>query len=166
MTTSYVRTTVYLSDNQLSKIRTAAKAGREVTIRIDPGKRSNQTLYLTATQARKTRTSNTPVNIKLSKSQLGKQGGFIFTIPALLAGIGAAAGTASAAAGIAKAVQSNKHNKKIESETRRHNVVVEKLMQAKRGGGGKKKSVRGTGVFVPFGRAEAQARRRQPLIFN
>lgn len=162
--TTYVRTTVYLSPNQMGKIRAAAKAGREVAIRIDPGKRANQALYLTATQAQKIKSARAPVNVKLSKSQLGKQGGFIFTVPAILAGIGAAASVAGASAGIAKAVQGNRHNKKMETETKRHNVAVEKLMQTtaaatKRVAGVKKKL--GGGVFLPFGEAEHQRLRRR-----
>ena len=59
-----------------------------------------------------------------------KSGGFIITIPTLLAGIGAVASMAGAAGGIAKAVNDKKHNDKMESEAKRHNKKVENLLLA------------------------------------
>ena len=60
-----------------------------------------------------------------------KKGGFIFTVPALLAGLGAAGSLAGGAAGIATAVNKTKAANKLLEETKRHN----KAMEAKSGKG-------------------------------
>lgn len=60
----------------------------------------------------------------MSKEEV-KKGGFIFTVPALLAGLGAAGSLAGGAAGIATAVNKNKASKKLLEETKRHNQVME-----------------------------------------
>jgi hypothetical protein len=88
-------------------------------------------LYLTQTQVNslnQAKSNGVSKDIKLSKSQL-KYGGFIITVPTLLAGIGAAANMAGAAGGITKAVLDKKHNDKIEKENQRHNKEVEKLLK-------------------------------------
>jgi hypothetical protein len=85
-------------------------------------------LFLTQTrvnQLNKAKSSGSTKDVKLSKTQLSKNGGFIITIPAILAAIGAAASMAGAAGGIAKAVNDKKHNIKTESKTKRHNKEVE-----------------------------------------
>lgn len=110
----YIRHNVHLSENQLKKLNTASKAKRSVSIRIDPTIRSNYQLYLTSRQIEKLK-KNRPVDITLSKTQLQKNGGFIFSVPAILAGIGAAASVATGAANIVKAVNEKKHQKKVES---------------------------------------------------
>lgn len=60
---------------------------------------------------------------------MSKNGGFIITIPTLLAGLGAAASMAVAAGGITKAVNVKKHNDKTESEAKRHNKEMEKYLK-------------------------------------
>ena len=49
-----------------------------------------------------------------------KKGGFIFTVAALLAGLGAVGSLAGWAAGIATAVQKSKAASKLLKETKRH----------------------------------------------
>jgi hypothetical protein len=149
--TNYVKTPVYLTDYQLRKL----KSNEPCSIRIDPAKKSNHHLFLTQTQVNqlnKAKSSGTTKDVKLSKTQLSKNGGFIITIPALLAGIGAAASMAGAAGGIAKAVNDKKHNDKTESEAKRHNKEVENLLKAtkamKIGKGAYLPKKNGTGAFL------------------
>jgi hypothetical protein len=137
---SYIRHDVYLTDGQMDKLRAAAKAGDSATVRIDPTVRPNRHLYLTATQIKKLKATQTPKDIKLSKTQLIKNGGFIISIPALLAGLGAAAGIASGAAGVARAVNTKKHESKMEAEAARHNKNVESMLR---------KAAAGKGAFLP-----------------
>lgn len=137
---SYIKHDVYLTDGQMEKLRAAAKAGTSVTIRIDPTVRANRHLYLTATQIKKLKSSQAPKDIKISKTQLIKNGGFIISIPALLAGLGAAAGIAGSAAGVARAVNAKKHEAKMEAEAARHNKNVEAML---------KKAASGKGAFLP-----------------
>ena len=54
-----------------------------------------------------------------------KEGGFLISIPLLLAGIGAAAGVAGAGASIAKAVQDKKAHDTALAEQKRHNKNLE-----------------------------------------
>ncbi len=75
---------------------------------------------------------------------MSKNGGFIITIPTLLAGIGAAASMAGAAGGIAKAVNDKKHNDRTESEAKRHNKEVENLLKAT-----KAMKISGKGAYLP-----------------
>ena len=119
---SYIRHNVHLSESQLSKLRAAGNKKEPVTITIDPQVRGNFQLYLTKTQINKLQKGK-PAQITLSKTQLIKNGGFIFSIPAILAGIGAAAGIAT---GIAKTVNEKKHQDKMEAEQKRHNLAMEK----------------------------------------
>lgn len=113
----YVRYSVYLSKNQLEKIRAAAKKGEGVNVRIDPTIRGNSELYLTERQIKKLKTGKAH-DLTLSKTQLKKNGGFIFSIPAIIAGISAVAGIASSAANIARAVNQKKHEKLVEEQNR------------------------------------------------
>ena len=106
----FLRHSVYLSDNQLKKIHSAAKNKTPVTIRIDPRNRGNHYLYLTQTQVNSLK-KGTPKDITISRSGLTKQGGFVFSIPAILAGIGAAASVAGGAANVARAINEKKHQK-------------------------------------------------------
>ena len=137
----YKKRSLYLTTNQLAKIRAANGANRAVTIRVestplrDSSKRVKVDMYLTDTQIKKIR-SGKPVDITLSKTQLKKNGGFVFSIPAILAGLGAAAGMASSAATIAKAVNSKKHEKRMENMAKTHNKKLENLL-------------RGKGIFLP-----------------
>ena len=128
---SYIRHTVHLSESQLSKLRSASEKKEPVTISIDPIVRGNFQLYLTKTQIEKLKKGK-PVHIKLSKSQLIKNGGFLFTIPAILAGLGTAAGIAT---GIAKTVNDKKYQDKMEAETKRHNLAMEAKSRIKKGKG-------------------------------
>ena len=86
----YVRHAVHLTENQIKKIQSSIKKNKSVTIRIDPSIRANRHLYLTDRQIKSLK-GGKPKDITLSMTQLKKNGGFIFSIPAILAGIGAAA---------------------------------------------------------------------------
>jgi hypothetical protein len=68
-----------------------------------------------------------------------KKGGFIFTVPAMLAAAGALGSLAGGAAGIANAVNKKKNSDKLLNETIRHNKTMEGkgLIKNQRGGGGK-----------------------------
>lgn len=123
----YVKTRVHLSEGQLSKLRLAAKKNTSVHVDIDPKLVSNFDLYLTSRQVNKFNKGK-PFRLTLSGSQLSRNGGFIFSIPALIAGIASLAGAAS---GIAKAVNEKKHQNAVEEEMKRHNTSVENLLKAK-----------------------------------
>ena len=148
---SYLRYDVYLTDGQWDKVRAAAKAGREVSVRIDPSIRANRHLYLTASQIKKLKKGDGPKDIKLSRTQIVKNGGLIFSIPALLAGLGAIGGLAGSAASVAKAVGTKRHEKKMETEARRHNKQVEDMLRKASGKGAylPRKYVSGEGAFLP-----------------
>lgn len=72
-----------------------------------------------------------------------KTGGFVFTIPALMAGIGAAASLAGGASGIATAVNKKKAADKMLQETKRHNKAMEG-----RGISLKKRTRTGKGLYL------------------
>ena len=129
---SFIKHNVYLTDFQLNKMRLAAKKKVPVHLDINPNQKSNFELYLTQRQITKLNKGKN-ARIKLSKSQLVKNGGFIFTIPALLAGISTIAGVTSAASAVAKAVNAKKHENQTELEQKRHNAEMEKLLQKKTG---------------------------------
>jgi len=154
--TNYVKTPVFLTEYQLKKL----KLNEPCSLRIDPNKKANHSLILTQTQVNqlnKAKSSGTSKDIKLTKTQMSKNGGFLITIPAILAAIGAAASVAGAAGGVVKAVNDRKHNDKTESEAKRHNKEVENLLKAtkamKIGKGaylpGSKKNCNGKGSFLP-----------------
>lgn len=84
----YVKTKVYLSDNQIGKIKSAFKNNQEVTLQINKSKPPNYDLHLTNTQLNQIEKGK---RIKLSKTQLEKTGGFLpFLIPLLTSlGLGA-----------------------------------------------------------------------------
>lgn len=73
-----------------------------------------------------------------------KKGGFIFTIPALLAAAGALGGLAGGASGIASAVNKKKSADKLLAETERHN----KVMESKKGDGLFLKPFKGKGLHL------------------
>ena len=96
--------------------------------------------------------------LNLSQSQVRKMtekfGGFVITLPAILGAISAFVGTAGASAGIAKAVNDNKHHTKSEKEQLRHNKIMEaeqkkmaKALVQSRGSGSYFKKSRGKGLF-------------------
>ena len=129
---SFIKHNVYLTDFQLNKLRLAAKKKEQVHLDINPNNKPNFELYLTQRQITKLNKGKT-ARINLSKSQLVKNGGFIFTIPTILAGIGALAGVTSAASAVAKAVNAKKHENRTELEQKRHNAEMEKLLSKKTG---------------------------------
>lgn len=135
----YFKRSVYLSPGQLVKLKQGKKLGRQVTLRIDPTiGRGNVDLYLTQTQINKLNKNKRPVNIHLSVTQMQKQGGFVITIPTLLAGLSAAGALAGGSAAVANAVHRKKHQAKTEKETARHNKAMEKIAAS-----------RGAGLYLP-----------------
>lgn len=131
---TYFKKSLYLTDGQLKKISAAAHNDRSVTIRVDPTIRGTHELYLTQRQLDKLSDNDTH-DLTLSKTQLSKNGGFVITIPTLLAGLSAAAAISGAAGGIAKTVNQKKHQTKMETETKRHNAKMEGLLAGKKGKG-------------------------------
>jgi len=127
---TYIKQTVHLSDGQLTKLRLAAKKKTTVTIDLNPSLPGNFELYLTQRQINKFK-NGIPFRLHLSPNQLGKNGGFFFTIPAILAAIGAVSGIAGAASNIAKTVSEKKHQTAVEEEQIRHNQEVENLLKVK-----------------------------------
>jgi hypothetical protein len=126
----YVKQRVHLSENQISKLRAAAKKKEKLSLDINPKLQGNFDLYLTQRQVNKFQKGST-CRIDLSPTQLKKNGGFIFTIPAILAAVGAISSIAGAASGIAKTVAEKKHQEAVESEQARHNTAVENLLKVK-----------------------------------
>ena len=123
----YTNSKVYLSVNQLKKIKQAVKKGTSVNLRIDPKMKSNTSLLLTEDQNAKL-LQGKPFNVKMSITQvkaLSKHGGFLITIPTLLAAAGAIGSLAGGAAGIAKAVNDKKVADKQLKEVIRHNKAME-----------------------------------------
>ena len=146
--TTYINSPIHLTESQLRKL----KLNEPCIVRIDPSKKANHHLLLTHTQVNQlnnAKSAGTSKDLKISKTQLDKNGGFIITIPTLLAGIGAAASMAGAAGGIAKAVNDKKHNDKMESEAKRHNKKVENLLLASSGKGVYLPKKSAKGVFLP-----------------
>lgn len=86
--------------------------------KIKEGKGIN--LTLTTTQMRKIKSS--------PKEHIG---GFIFTIPAILAALGAVGSLAGGAAAIAKTVVDAKKNKEELGEQKRHNLAIEEKQGGK-----------------------------------
>ena len=119
---SYLRYNVSLSESQKKKLASAIKAGKGVTIRLSYNELtgSNPILVTSQQQAKinKAKLQKKGVQLKFSKTQLSKQGGFLpflaAAIPALVAaGKAAALGAAGAAGaaglkGIVDAVQNGK----------------------------------------------------------
>ena len=119
---SYLRHSVSLSESQKKKLASAIKTGKGETIRLsyDELTGSNPILVTSQQQAKinKAKLQKKGVQLKFSKTQLSKQGGFLpflaAAIPALVAaGKAAALGAAGAAGaagvkGIVDAVQKGK----------------------------------------------------------
>ena len=152
MSNNFIKHKIHLTTTQLSKLRRAFSTKQSVTLRIDPKKAANYELYLTRTQILQLQ-GGKPRDIKFSKSQLIKQGGLIISLPALIAagvsGISAISGLAGAASNIAKTVQAKQHQKKMETENKRHNERVEQLLRAQGKGVFLPRKRRGKGVFLP-----------------
>ena len=79
----------------------------------------------------------------VSEAQI-KKGGFVFTLPAILAAVGAAGSLAGGAAVIATAVNKKKAADRMLAETKRHNLVLEK----KQGAGLFLKPTKGKGLYL------------------
>lgn len=77
--------------------------------------------------------------------ETAKKGGFLITIPTLLAGLAAAGSIAGGASAVANAVNKKKADVKLLEETMRHNTVMEK----KKGAGVfLRPAPRGKGLFL------------------
>jgi hypothetical protein len=119
---SYLRYSVSLSESQKKKLASAIKTGKEVTIRLSYNELTGSNPILITSQQQtkinKAKLQKKGVQLKFSKTQLSKQGGFLpflaAAIPALVAAGKAvalgAAGAAGAAGvkGIVDAVQKGK----------------------------------------------------------
>ena len=76
---NYTKFKVYLTPNQQDKIKNAFRSGKECSLRIEP-KAGNTDLMLTNSQINhilENRKQNKCADIKLSKTQLEKSGGFL-----------------------------------------------------------------------------------------
>jgi len=102
---SYLRYSVSLSDNQKKKLTSAIKTGKEVSIRLSYDELTGPNPILITSQQQekinKAKLQKKGVELKFSKTQLSKQGGFLrflaAAIPALIAaGKAAALGAAGA----------------------------------------------------------------------
>jgi len=95
---NYIKTKVYLSESQKGKLRSAFKNGDEISLQINKSKSPNHEMLLTQTQIKQVGQGK---RIKISKTQLKKNGGFLpFLIPILLAaGKAIASGALAGAAG-------------------------------------------------------------------
>lgn len=119
---------VYLTTNQVKKLNNAVNKKSSISFRIDPKQKGNIPLLLTQTQKSKF-LKGIPFNLKLSISQvktLAKHGGFLITLPTLLAAASAIGSLAGGASAIAKTVNDKKTAQKQLEETRRHNLQMEK----------------------------------------
>jgi len=119
---SYIRYGVSLSESQKKKLASAIKTGKEVTIRLSYDELTGPNPILVTSQQQekinKAKLQKKGVELKFSKTQLSKQGGFLpflaAAIPALIAaGKAAALGAATAAGasamkGIVDAAQKGK----------------------------------------------------------
>ncbi|CAF3368036.1 unnamed protein product [Rotaria socialis] len=125
---SYIEKSVHLSQNQAKKLNTAVSKKSPVSFRIDPKKKGNINLLLTQTQINKI-SKLIPFDLKLSIAQVralsSKQGGFIFSLPALLAAGTAIGSLASGAAAVAKTINEKKAKDKQLKEMERHNKELE-----------------------------------------
>ncbi|GFT84274.1 uncharacterized protein TNCV_1150651 [Trichonephila clavipes] len=85
---SYIKKPVYLSNSQIKKLKDALKHGGELTLQLED-KPPNHEMYLTKTKINQI---NKGKRIKISKTHLNKNGGFLpFLIPILTSlGLGAA----------------------------------------------------------------------------
>jgi hypothetical protein len=119
---SYLRYSVSLSESQKKKLASAIKSGKEVAIRLSYNELTGSNPILITSQQQtkinKAKLQKKGIELKFSKTQLSKQGGFLpflaAAIPALVAaGKAAALGAvgaagASAVKGIVDATQRGK----------------------------------------------------------
>ncbi len=76
---NYTKFKVYLTPNQQDKVKNAFKSGKDCSLRIEP-RTGNTDLMLTNSQINhilQNRKQNKGAEIKLSKTQLEKSGGFL-----------------------------------------------------------------------------------------
>ena len=90
----YIETDVYLSDNQKDKLRRCYAKEEECVLNIKKEKKPNHKLKLTETQINRIKQGK---QIKISKTQINQNGGFIGALLPVIAK-GALAGLASLAA--------------------------------------------------------------------
>lgn len=138
--TDYYETELFVSSNQLQKIKTALSKGCDITLRISTENVNtsvpNVSLPLTKCQVHKLQKSmklnkGTQLQIsatQLKKSSIKKDGGFLPLLALLPAILGAAGGVAG---GIASAVNSSKQT----SEQARHNKAIEDIAKQQVGSG-------------------------------
>lgn len=145
--TAYNATAVDLTSTQRKRLLRQIKTGKTPSVRLSGSQlksgKGGVRLPLTKMQQsriRKAKTTGKGLNLKFSDTQV-KKGGFL---PALLLPALAALGaTAGGAAGIAKAVNDAKVNKRQLEEQKRHNAMMEAVAMRRSGAGFKKKSPRG-----------------------
>src|SRR6201990_2279590 len=131
---TYMDMKVYLTPNQVKKLKNAINKKSSISFRINPKQKGNISLLLTQTQKDKF-LKNIPFNLKLSISQvtaLAKHGGFLITLPTLLAAASAIGSLAGGASAIAKTVIDKNATQKQLEETRRQSSNGKKENQWKR----------------------------------
>ena len=107
-----------LTPFQQQKLKTAFNSMTPDSIQLKNEQYENGTVPLLLTDRQFNKNNkNENFILSLSQSQVRKMtekfGGFVITLPAILAGIWALDGTAGASAGIVKAVNDKKHNEKL-----------------------------------------------------
>jgi len=128
---------INLSKAQIKKLYDAHKKKVGVTIRITKKKlHGDHKLPLTKTQITRIKKSKTCLDFNLSATQLKpleKTGGFLLLLallPLIFGGIGAAKAAAVGTSAILNAVKNVKAQNITQSETERHNRVLEKQTAA------------------------------------
>lgn len=107
---------------------------------LQPLKRILNRKQLTKTQQCMARGTGAKLTLSLKQVKELKRGGFIFTIPTILAAIGALGSLAGGGAAIAKSVLDAKKNRAELEEQKRHNAIIETaLLKSKTGGRVKRK---------------------------
>lgn len=118
---------LYLTPNQVKNLNNAVNKKKSVSMRINPKQNGNIPILLTKTQVSKI-SKGIPFNLKLSLAQvkaLAKHGGFLITLPTLLAAASAIGSLAGGASAIAKTVNDKKVADKKLKEQERHNRQME-----------------------------------------
>jgi len=138
---------VDFTKDQLSKIDTAYKNKSEVSLFLSKDQflqDGNFPINLSSVQLDRIKKGEKITLSKTSVQELGNKiktflkkhsGGFLPLLAAAIPYIAGAAGTAGGIAGIVSAVNSKKHQNKMEQETKRHNKALEDIVQKKNGDG-------------------------------
>lgn len=124
----YIEKKLHLTPNQVKKLSNAVNKKSSISFRINPKQNGNIPILLTKSQISKI-SKGIPFNLKLSISQvkaLAKHGGFLITLPTLLAAASAIGSLAGGASAIAKTVNDKKVADKKLKELERHNREIEK----------------------------------------